>query len=62
MRLSKLNTSYRHHIIKQKHTVEYLWCYLDSTLSGESMVRKVFLKKVNAKIKFLYRQNSQINV
>ena len=44
------------HSIKQHETVEYLGCQLDSKLSGEAMASKV-LKKINAKLKFLYRQN-----
>ena len=40
-------------------TVEYLGCRLDSNLSGESMVLKI-LKKVNAKVKFVYRQNKYL--
>ena len=54
-----LNVSYKHHIIKQYHTVEYLACNLGSNLSGKSITMKV-LKKVNAKIKFLYRQNKYL--
>ena len=42
--------------IKQHETVEYLGCQLDSKLSGEAMASKV-LKKINAKLKFLYRQS-----
>ena len=44
------------HSIKQHETVEYLGCQLDSKLSGEAMASKV-LKKINAKLKFLYRQS-----
>ena len=43
------------HSIKQNETLEYLGCQLDSKLSGEAMASKV-LKKINAKLKFLYRQ------
>ena len=44
------------HSIKQHETVEYLGCQLDSKLSGEAMASKV-LKKINAKLKFLYHQS-----
>ena len=53
-RSSKLNISYRDHIFRQYHTVEYLGCHLDSNLSGESMTVNVFLRKANAKVKLLY--------
>ena len=55
----KLHISYWVHIIKQYHTVECLGCHLDFNLSGESIAMKV-LKKVNAKVKFLYRQNKYL--
>ena len=54
--LKEINTSFAGHSIKQRETVEYLGCQLDSKLSGEAMASKV-LKKVNAKLKFLYRQS-----
>ena len=53
---SESNITYGNHNIKLCHTVEYLGSHLDSNLSGESMATKVF-EKVNAKLKFLYRQN-----
>ena len=54
--LREINISFAGHSIKQHETVEYLGCQLDSKLSGETMASKV-LKKVNAKLKFLYRQS-----
>ena len=42
--------------IKQHDTVEYLGCQLDSKLSGELLTSKV-LRKINAKLKFLYRES-----
>ena len=42
--------------LSRHETVEYLGCQLDSKLSGEAMASKV-LKKINAKLKFLYRQS-----
>ena len=54
--LREINISFAGHSIKQHETVEYLGCQLDSKLSGETMASKV-LKKINAKLKFLYRQS-----
>ena len=54
--LKEINISFAGHSIKQHETVEYLGCQLDSKLSGEAMASKV-LKKINAKLKFLYRQS-----
>ena len=42
--------------IKQYHTVTYLGCLLDETLSGESMALKV-INKINSRLRFLYRKN-----
>ena len=49
--LKEINISFAGHSIKQHETVE-----LDSKLSGEVMASKV-LKKINAKLKFLYHQS-----
>ena len=57
---NKLNISYNDIEIKQYSKVEYLGCILDETLSGESMALHA-IKKINSKIKFLYRQNSFLN-
>ena len=46
--------------LKQFSTVEYLGCLLDETLSGREMALKV-LKKVNGKLRFLYRQGKYLN-
>ena len=54
--LREIDISFAGHSIKQHKTVEYFVCQLDSKLSGESMASKV-LKKINAKLKFLYRQS-----
>ena len=54
--LKEINISFVGHSIKQHETVEYLGCQLDSKLSGEVMASKD-LKKINAKLKFLYRQS-----
>ena len=54
--LKEINISFAGHSIKQHDTVEYLGCQLDSKWSGEAMASKV-LKKINAKLKFLYRQS-----
>ena len=40
--------------------VEYLGCCLDANLSGESMAMK-YLRKINIKLQFLYRQNEFLN-
>ena len=56
----KLNISYGDYSLKQHNTVEYLECYLDSNLNGESMTRRV-LKKSNTKLNFLWRQNNYFN-
>jgi len=51
----------RHDVtLKQFSTVEYLGCLLDETLSGREMALKV-LKKVNGKLRFLYRQGKYLN-
>ena len=46
--------------LKQFSTVEYLGCLLDSILSGEEMALKV-LKKVNGRLRYLYRQGKYLN-
>ena len=56
-RLNKVNSleiKYGEILIKQYHTVTYLGCLLDETLSGESMALKVI---INSKVRFLYRKN-----
>ena len=56
----KLNISFQDHSIRQYNCVEYLGCFLDYNLNGEIMVRKI-LKKINDKLKFLYRQADFLN-
>ena len=56
----KLNISYEDCFLKQHSTVEYLGCYNDSNLNGDSMVRRV-LKKINIKLNFLWRQTNYLN-
>ena len=58
-RLNKVNSleiKYGEIHIKQYHTVTYLGCLLDETLSGESMALKV-INKINSRLRFLYRKN-----
>ena len=43
------------HIIKAQHLVKYLVLTLDDQLTGEAIVNSI-VKKVNSRIKFLYRQ------
>ena len=50
----------RDYNLKQHITVEYLECYLDSNLNGQSIVRRV-LKKINAKLNLLLRQSNLLN-
>ena len=57
--LWEINISFEGHFIKQHETVEYLGCQLNSKLSGGAMASKV-LKKINAKLKFLYRQRRHL--
>ena len=52
----KLNIMYNRIEIKQYSKVTYLGCLLDETMSGESMALKT-IKKINQKLKFLYRKN-----
>ena len=57
---AKLDISFQDHHIKQYNCVEYLRCFLDYNLNGETMARKV-LNKINVKLKFLYRQATFLN-
>ena len=56
----KLNVSYGDYSLKQHNIVEYLGCYLDSNLNGESVARRV-LKKINTKLNFLWRKSNDLN-
>ena len=58
--LVKLNISFQCHLIKQYNCLEYLVCFLDYNLNGETMVWKV-LNKINGKLKLLYRQATFLN-
>ena len=51
-----LNIIYKGTEIKQHSNVNYLGCILDESLSGESMGLHV-VKKLNSRLKFLYRKN-----
>ena len=57
--LREINIPFEGHSIKQHQTVEYLACQFDSKLSEEPMPSKI-LRKLNAKLKSLYRQNSYL--
>ena len=56
-----LNIQYNYIKIKQYSKVTYLGCIFDETLSGESMAIHV-INKINSRLRFLYRQNSVLNV
>ena len=56
----KLNTSFQDYSIRQYSCVEYLGCFLDYNLNGETMAWKI-LKRINDKLKFLYRQADFLN-
>ena len=55
-KVSGLQIKYGEIHIKQYHTVTYLGCLLDKTLSGESMALKV-INKIDHRLRFLYRKN-----
>ena len=54
--LKETNISFVGCSIKQDDAAQHLGCQLHSKLSGKAMTSKV-LRKVNAKLKFLYRQS-----
>ena len=54
-KVSSLDIKYGEIYIKQYHTVTYLGCLLDETLSGESMALKT-INKINSRLRFLYRK------
>ena len=59
--LSELNIiTYDTSRIKQFRIVESQGCYMGAYVSGESMTMKA-LKKINAILQFLYRQNEFLN-
>ena len=55
-RLKEINISFAGYSIKQDDAVQHLRCNLHSKLSGEVMT-SIALRKVNAKLKFLYWQS-----
>ena len=55
-KVSSLDIKYGEIRIKQYHTMTYLGCLLDETLSGESMALKV-TNKMNSRLRFLCRKN-----
>ena len=55
-KVSSLDIKYGAIYIKQYHTVTYLGCSLDETLSGELMVLKV-ISKINSRLIFLHGKN-----
>ena len=58
--LPELNMIYNNNRIKQYRMVEYLGCCLDANFSGESMTMK-YIRKISARLQFLYRQNEFLN-
>ena len=57
---SKLSISHGNYFLKQQNTVGYLGCYLDSNLKGDSVAHRV-LRKINTKLKKLWRQRNYLN-
>ena len=55
-KVNSLEIKYGEIQIKHYHTVIYLGCLLDETLSGLSMALKV-INKINSRLRFLYRKN-----
>ena len=55
-KVSSLEIKYGVTHIKQHHTMTYLGCLLDETLSGELMALKL-INKINSRLKFLYGKN-----
>lgn len=53
--LHKLSITYDNNGIKQYGMIEYLYCFLDTNLSGVCMTIKC-LRKINTKLQLLYRQ------
>ena len=50
----KLSISYGDYSLKQYNTVEYLGCYLDFNLNGQS-IACTFLKMIDTKLNFSWR-------
>ena len=55
-KVSSFDIKYGEIHIKQYHTVTYLGCLLEETLSGESAALRV-INKINRRLRFLYRKN-----
>ena len=63
-KLSKLhnfNVKCNDHTIVSQSSVKYLGSVLDNDLSGKSIVNNI-IKKVNSRIRFLFRQNHCLNM
>ena len=55
------NIEYKEHIITSCEKVKYLGVYIDKFLNGEHIVESI-VKKVNNRLRFLYRQAKILNV
>ena len=55
--LPQLNITYNNNRTNQFHLEEYLGCFLDASLNGE-VIAMAALKKINAKLQFLYTKLS----
>ena len=55
-KVTSLEIKYGEIHIRQYHTVTYLGCLLDQTLSGESMASKV-TNNIPSRLRFLYRKS-----
>ena len=56
----KLSISCGDYSLKQHNTVEYLGCYPNANLNGESMARTV-LKLINTRLNFLWNESNCLN-
>ena len=59
--VEKLDIKYKEIKIKQHKHMNYLWCVLDETMTGETMALTV-IEKINSRLKFLYRKNRFLDV
>ena len=59
-KISDFNVTCNGHTINAQNSVKYLGSVLDKDLSGSSIVDSI-VKKVNSRIKFLYRQSAFLN-
>ncbi len=60
-KLHNFNVKCNDHTIVSQSSVKYLGSVLDNDLSGTSIVNNI-IKKVNSRIRFLYRQNHCLNM